>query len=659
MAVAEQPAVEAPASPRLGVGRTTLRVALVGNPNVGKSTLFNQLTGLHQHVANWPGTTVEYAEGTAVVPGAFLELWDLPGVYGLSTHADDERAARRFLLHAAPNAVVLVVDASRLERNLFLVVETLELAPHAVVALNKVDLAAARGIAIDTSALADRLRVPVVPVVAQRGEGLDELTRAVVNVRPGAGEMLDRAELPSAVTRGLGSLVSCCEHRAGWPDAVPTDAGDSSLGPSPELDLLVADARYAWIREVVQACAHVERPSRPSWTERLDAVLLHPVFGYAWMAAIFAGVFWLAFQASAPLAEGLASALTWVADAAVAALSAAETPAWVASLLVDGIVKGIGAVLSFVPYMALFFAAMGLVETSGYMARASLLADRLMQAVGLPGRGLFPLVSAFGCNVPALTATRAMDRRRDRVVTSLVIPFIPCNARLGVMAIVSGAFFEGGTAGLVMLGLIGTSALVVGAASLAYRRTLLPTETAPLLLELPPLAVPRWQDVVIPALLRVSAFVSRIWRFLLPATVVVWTLTYFPVGAEPEDSLAGGLGGLLSPLGSLLGFDWRLMLAILFGFVAKETTLDTLGVVYGLSQTGSLASALVASMGPLTAVAFLVVYMLYVPCLATVLQMKRELGSYGWVALGVAANVVVAFALGYLVVRLGAAMGLG
>ncbi len=686
-----------------------LRVALVGNPNVGKTTLFNRLTGLHQSVANWPGTTVEYATGSLEHGGHRLLLTDLPGIYGLAAHVEDERVTRRFLLHDAPDAVVILVDATSPERSLFVALEMLELYPQSVIALNKVDLGQKHGIVVETSVLARRLGVPVVPVVAHNGQGLTHLLDAVVAVGSGGlpttpavvpyapeferaveqvaaqleseealatparwtalrllqgdVEVLDHVRARPNGHRTLAAAASCCAPGTVSFETIPASspAASRNLGdPGPrqvEYALEVADAKYALIRDVAAECVQEQRPARPSWTPRLDALALHPLWGPLLIAAVFGAMFWTSFEASAPASSAVAAAVEWLGNVVAVQLAAAHAPAWFSSLLVDGLIGGVGAVLSFVPYMAVFFACMALVESSRYMARAALVADSVMQALGLHGKSLFPLVSAFGCNVPALAATRGIESRRDRLATGLVIPFLPCNARLGVMAIMAAAFFPGGTAGLVILGLVAISFAVVAVTALLYRQTVLPSDPAPLLLELPSYTMPRWQDVLIPAFHHCYMFVRRIWRFLVPATILVWLLSTFPTGAQPADSYAGQLGSWLAPLGQPLGFDWRLMVAILFGFVAKETTLGTLGVLYGLTDGGTLAQSLTTTITPLVGFAFLLVYMLYVPCLATVVQMRRELGSWRWAGSGLVLNVGVAFGLGLLVERLGHALG--
>lgn len=686
-----------------------MRLALVGNPNVGKTTLFNALTKTHQQVANWPGTTVEVANGRFQWHGREITVTDLPGTYGLSAYAEDERVARNFLLSQQPDVVVIVVDASALERNLYLVLETMELFPASLVALTKVDLAQSAGSVIDTEKLAQLLHHPVVPILPRQEQGLDallataceiaegksslqpltltypqEVAEAVEALQPqlaavvaedeahwmalrllsGDPDVLQRIEAIPSASRIVQTVASCCgasgmafatqESTALDPAALLAPLAEQQA----EYELAIADHKYEVAHRLAEACTQARATiRRRSITERLDAIFLHPIYGYLCLAVIFFAVFWISFEASAPLSDGLANSFTWLGQRTAEGLRWLAAPQWAQSLVIDGIFAGIGGVLSFVPYMALFFAAMTLLETTGYMARASLLADRFMQAIGLHGKSLFPLVSAFGCNVPALTATRTMENKRDRLVTNLVIPFIPCNARLGVMAVVSGAFFHGGTAGIVMLGLICISLAVVAGATLFYRKTVLRQESAPLLLELSPYTLPSWRDIALPTGQRVLGFVSRIWKFLLGATIVVWALTYFPIGAAPQDSLAGTLGGFLAGFGQWFGFDWRLMVAILFGFVAKETTLATLGVVYGMSEGPGLTQALTASMTPLVAFTFLVVYMLYVPCLSTVVQMHRETNSWKWTAIGILFNIVVAFTIGFVVEHIGLLLG--
>ncbi|WP_029421433.1 ferrous iron transport protein B [Alicyclobacillus macrosporangiidus] len=684
-----------------------MRIALVGNPNVGKTTLFNALTGAHQEVANWPGTTVEYVIGKIRTNdgGEELELIDLPGIYALTAYARDERVTRNFLLYEPFDAVIVVVNASSLERNLFLALEVLELTPRVVVALNMVDVAREQGIMVDADGLSRRLGVPVVPTVASRGTGLAELVAWVRRIGghqvvplhtwvvPYPAELRKVLEPLAAELAGAGRFrpewvalrllqgdeeitrqvhvvprgqqaarlaLSCCTQAAG----IDVELGDEAIDLDPALlaklraqyeafELQIADAKYNHISGLVSECVRRQPLGKQTITERLDAVLLHPFWGYPAMAAVFFAAFWLSFVASAPLSDWVSNGIGWLGQLAARGMAALGAPAFLQSLAVDGVFAGVGAVLSFVPYMTLFFAIYQLLQDSGYMARASVLVDRWMQSIGLHGKGFFALVSAYGCNVPAMAATRVMENHRDRLLANLVIPFIPCNARLGVMAVMTAAFFPGTRGAFVMMALLLISAGVVAGAAMLYRKTVLPTDPAPLLIELPNYHVPSLRNIAIPTWHRVWMFVSRIWKFLLWATLATWALTYFPVGAPVDQSYAARLGHVLAPVGQLYGFDWRLMIAIVFGFVAKETTLSTLGVLYGAGADGaSLSHLLAQSMTPLVAFTYLVVYMLYIPCLSTVIQMHRESGSWKWTAAGMAVNVGVAFGLGLVLERL-------
>ncbi|MCL6516987.1 ferrous iron transport protein B [Alicyclobacillus sp.] len=695
-----------------------MRIALVGNPNVGKTTLFNALTGAHQEVANWPGTTVEYVIGKIrTADGEPLELVDLPGTYSLTACARDEQVTRNFLLYESYDAVMVVVNAASLERNLFLALEVLELTPHVLVALNMVDAAEDQGISVDAQALSRRLGVAVIPTVASRGIGTDDLItwarrvarRQVIPVNPwvvpypsaltsvleplvaelrtmtavaargdsrsalerfrpewvalrllqGDEEVIREVRVVPQGRRAVGLALSCCAQSAGFEVSVGEAIGAHSQAleriraQQDAFEFQIADAKYQHIANLMEACVTRRPLAKRTLTERLDAVLLHRFWGYPAMGVIFFVAFWLSFVASAPLSDWVGAGIGWLGQAVGVWMTRLGAPGVLRSVVVDGVFAGVGAVLSFVPYMTIFFAIYQFLQDSGYMARASVLVDRWMQSIGLHGKGFFALVSAYGCNVPAMAATRVMENHRDRLLANLVIPFIPCNARLGVMAVMTAAFFPGSRGAFVMMALLLLSAGVVAGAAIVYRKTVLPTDPAPLLIELPNYHLPSIRNIAIPTWHRVWMFVSRIWRFLLWATLATWALTYFPAGVPVEQSLAARIGHLLSPVGQWYGFDWRLMIAIVFGFVAKETTLSTLGVLYGAGAGGAtLPHLLTQAMPPLVAFIYLVVYMLYIPCLSTVIQMRRESGSWKWTLGGMAVNVGVAFGLGWVLERL-------
>lgn len=603
------------------------RWLLAGPPNAGKTTLFNLLTGGRREVANWPGSTVERAAGRlrageGLATGE-VEVVDLPGVYSLDALSEEERVARRALLEEADEALVLVVaDASRLERSLALVLEVAEVAPAVVVALNMLDVAAAEGKAVDAARLEEELGLPVVPLVARRGEGV----RRLVEV----------------------AAASAREPRPRRARPAPPAGEEEAFRRAEERFLRVQEL----VREAVRGSGR-----RRTTAERLDRWALHPLAGYLILAAVLGAVFAVAFVASAPLSEAVGRLLDGLGGALAARLEAAGAPVWLGGLVRDGLLGGAGAVLAFVPYLTLFYVMQEALQDSGYMARAAVLVDRLMEAVGLHGKGFFALATAYGCNVPAIGATRVLENPRERIAHQLVIPFLPCNARIGVLLLLTAALFPGARGALAFAGLMLISLGVVAGVSLLLRRTLLPREEAPLVMELPPYHLPTWRNAVLPALHHVGLFVRRIWGFMLWATLALWALGALPAGAPPEQSYAARLAGSLGLLGAPWHLDGRLVLALAAGFVAKETTLGTLAVLYGSAAAGGPAAALAASVRPLAGFAFLVIYMLYTPCLATVVALRQESGSRRWAALSVLLSLAVAGLAGWLVEALGALAG--
>ncbi|MDI3317812.1 MAG: ferrous iron transport protein B [Bacillota bacterium] len=614
------------------------RWLLVGNPNAGKTTLFNRLTGGRREVANWPGSTVEKGTGRLAAGGRPVELVDLPGIYSLDALSEEESIARQAVLEEAGRAVVLVVaDAARLERSLSLVLEVAEVAPAVVVALNMLDVARAEGQEVDPAALSEALGLPVVPVVARSGEGV--------------GELVAQAEAAWRELRRAGD--GAAGGAAGGRSRARGEAGEEL---SDEEAFARAEERFLRVQEV--AAAAVRRVRRePTPSERIDRWALHPVLGYVLLAAVLGGVFEIAFVASAPLSEAVGEALGRLGDWAARGVAAAGGPTWLGGFLRDGLLGGVGAVLAFVPYLVLFYILQEALQDSGYMARAAVLVDRLMEAIGLHGKGFFAMATAYGCNVPALTATRVLENARDRIAHELVIPFLPCNARLGVLLVLTAAFFPGARGALAFGGLMLLSLGVVAAVTALLRRTLLPREEAPLVMELPPYHVPTWRNAVLPALHHVRAFVSRIWRYLLWATLALWALSALPAGAAPAQSYAARLAGAVGILGAPWHLDGRLVLALLSGFVAKETTLGTLAILYGSAGAGGPVAALASSVSPLVGFAFLAMYMLYTPCLATVVTLREETGSARWAAFSVLLSLGVAGLTGALIEQLGALAG--
>ena len=695
-----------------------MKIALVGNPNVGKSTVFNALTGSNQQVGNWAGKTVERKSGIIQRANQDIELIDLPGTYSLTAYSQEEIITREYILREKPDVVMAMVDASNIERNLYLVLQIMELAPRVVIGLNMMDLAQTAGITIHTPELALALNVPVVEIVAAKGKGIEEFLTEAIRVGkleqdllllPGevsypedleyriqamegllknsiwatryplrwlALKRLERDpeigqewKISASKSRTSKNKDSCCDSG----DAVNYELLEVVELPGEKLlqtyeaegwskdhfEMAFADAKYKYISQILPKFRTHENPAKPTWTDLLDRWVLSPIWGYPIMLVVLAIVFWGSFVASAPIGGAVSQGMAWAADVIVSLLQWGHVPDFVQSLVRDGIFAGVGAVLAFVPQIAIFFAFFSFMQDSGYLARAAFLGDRFMQLMGLHGKSFFSLVSGFGCNVPGIMATRTLEDPKDRLITMLINPLIPCVPRLGVMSAVVAAFFPGSQGSVVMLSLLLLSMILVMFSALFFRRVVQQTERSAFVMELPLYHIPTLRNVLIPTWHKTYSFLKRAWTFILVASIVVWVLSSYPQGVPMNETWAGEMGGWLSFIGGPLGFDWRIMVAIVFGFTAKETTLSTLGILYGVAADASqsIAQAMTGAMTPLRAYTFLVVYMLYIPCLASVITTYKESGSLGWTSFGVAYNLILSFIMGWIVFHGGLVLG--
>jgi ferrous iron transport protein B len=581
-------------APRAASGTHACNIAVVGPPNTGKSTFFNRLTGASARVANWPGMTVEVMTARALVGGSMVRLADLPGIYSLDGHSDDEALVQRFLATAPLRAIVVVVNATRVELQLPLVLALKATGVPLLVALNMADEAAHLGVAIDAHRLAAELGTPVVAVAAKYGRGIDEARRALTTL--------------------LGI------HRA------PVAA-----------DLATIPPREAREREAARVCAlavHMPAMLPAGLTARLDHLLLHSWLGIPFFLLAMFALFQVVYGIGVPLQDGT----KWLLDALkshVLAPSLAQAPPLARSFVLDGLVDGVGTVLTFVPLMAVFFGAMALVEDSGYLSRAAWLMDALMGRLGLDGRAFVMQLMGFGCNVPALMATRVMRHRAARLLSMLVIPFSLCSARLQVFVFLTTAVFSPRAAPIALFALYVLSFAAAFLTAFVWQRRYASRE--PLLMELPPYRLPTLTMVAAQAWRATSHFLRRATGFIVAGVVLIWVLTHLPAGAAPAgpETPAGWLATNLAPLFRPLGIDPLMSIALLFGFVAKEIVLGGLAVVLG-AGTDQLAGLLATHLDWVSATSFMIFTLIYTPCLSAIATLRNEAKSLRFTALAVA-----------------------
>ena len=653
--------------------RNQITVALAGQPNVGKSTVFNLLTGLSQHVGNWPGKTVEQKTGVYDHNGTRVHIVDLPGTYSLTANSLEERIARDYIIREQPDVVVAIADASALERNLYLLAELLSLPAPVVLALNMIDVAEQQGMRIEPHVLEAALGLPVVPMVATKGQGVRGLMEAVDRVSKNtAAYAPSRPEIRAdhqAVLAQIQRLIA-----GAVPEPYPEDwvalkllEGDEEITSMmrERLDedrwqevhtilmqhedaiLAVAGGRYEWIGRMVRAAVVRPRIGQVTLTDRVDRYATHPFWGLLILLGMLGLVFWLTYTVGAPLQELLDTYLVQAgAEWVRSALSGA--PAWLVGLLADGVIGGAGMVITFLPILVIFFAALGFLEDVGYMARAAYVMDRFMHLMGLHGKSFLPLFLGFGCNVPAVMGARVVEGQKARLLTILVAPLVPCTARMAVVAVLAPIFF-GPHAALVSWGLVGLSLVMLAIVGIALHELVLGGEHVAFIMELPLYHLPNARTIGLSVLQRTVAFLRKAGSIILVVSVIVWALSTLP-GGEIESSYLAAIGRLLAPLGALMGLGWQMMVALLTSFVAKENTIATLGVLYSAGEEGArLAKVLAGVLKPAAALAFMAVQMLFIPCVATVATVRQETASWRWTAFSVALLLVVSFTVGIVI----------
>jgi ferrous iron transport protein B len=638
-------------------------VALVGQPNVGKSTVFNILTGLSQHVGNWPGKTVEKKEGIHRADNVLIRIVDLPGTYSLTAFSEEERVARDFIIKEKPDLVVLVLNAAALERNLYLLSEVLLLNRPVIVALNMLDVASNQGIQIDTKALQDSLGIPVIPMVAKRNSGIKELVAQISSLALGDNKFhpqlpevsFDHQQIYQKILEAVRPYIQepytpewiAIKLMEGDPEVSTMVEGKAQKSAWDEIRNLlikhedalhaVVNGRYDWIEKMTRAAISRFKMGQVVLTDRIDHILTRPIFGIPVLLAVMAAVFSLTYSVGVPLQS-------WMSDLIQQFIKFCEPfttglPVWLQGLLLNGVVGGAGSVLTFLPILLIFFAIMALLEDVGYMARAAFVMDRIMHLVGLHGKSFIPMCLGFGCNVPAVLGARIIETRKARMITLLLIPFVPCTARLAVLTLVSAAIF-GTNAVYVSWSILSLNIIVLGLAGALVNKTLW-QQDAPFIMELPIYHSPDPRTIMMVVWSRTISFIRKAGTIILAVALLIWLLSYFPSGVVEESFLAS-LGKFLQPLGVPLGLDWKMITALLTGLVAKENVVATLGVLYSVGAEG-LVNVLPTVMSHASAAAFLVVMMLFIPCAGTVAVLRKEMDSNKWFYSTILMTLIVSY----------------
>ena len=663
---------------------TILTYALVGNQNCGKTTLFNQLTGARQHVGNFPGVTVDRKDG--VIRGyENTEVTDLPGIYSMSPYSSEEIVSRNFVLNEKPRAIINIVDATNIERNLYLTMQLLEMDIPMVVALNMMDEVVGNQGAVDVNTMEAMLGVPVIPISAAKNEGVDELIRHAIHIAkyqecPVKQDFCDKEDHNGAVHRCIHAVVHLIEdhaEEAGIPvrfAATKVIEGDHLILNQLKLDenetemlehivsqmekergldrsAAIADMRFDFIERLCEQTVVKPKESRERVrSEKIDRVLTGKYTAIPCFIGIMVLVFYLTFNVIGAWLQGLLEwgidKLSVIVDAALTAMNVNEA---IHSLVIDGIFTGVGSVLSFLPIIVTLFFFLSLMEDSGYIARVAFVMDKLLRKIGLSGRSIVPMLIGFGCTVPAVMATRTLTSERDRKMTILLTPFMSCTAKLPIYAFFVSVFFPK-YGGLVMSGLYVLGILIGTLIAFLYKGTLFKGKPVPFVMELPNYRMPGAKNVGQLLWEKAKDFLERAFTVIFLATIVIWCLQTFDtrlnVVTDSQDSLLAMLAGVIAPVFAPLGFgDWRICTALLTGFMAKESVVATLTVLTdGISITSLLT--------PLAAAALLVFCLLYTPCVAAITSIKRELGGK-WAALVVVMQCAIAWLCAFAVYTIG------
>ena len=681
--------------------RHNIRVALVGNPNCGKTSLFNIASGAHEHVGNYSGVTVDAKEGHFKFKGYDITLVDLPGTYSLSAYSPEELYVRKNLIEAMPDVVVNVVDASNIERNLYLTSQLIDMNLRTVMALNMYDELQHKGDKLDTKQLGYLLGMPVCPTVSRDGQGIPELFDTVIKIYEKQDPQLARhihinhgAELEKSIQRlqdllkADGDLLSeystrylaikyletdreVEKHIGALPNAATLEAVRQEesariqglLGTSAES--AIVDAKYAFIQGALAETYEKYQEERPrrTITDRIDAIVTNQ-----WLAfPIFILLLWFIFWATFTIGQYPMDWIDWCVAAFGDWVGGLMADGWLKDLVVDGVIAGVGSVLVFLPNIMILYFFISIMEDSGYMARAAFIVDKLMHRIGLHGKSFIPMVMGFGCNVPAIMATRSIESRKSRLVTIAIIPFMSCAGRLPIFVLFAGAFFPQNPAtALLGVYLLGIVLAIVSALVLSK---FVKDDDLPFVMELPPYRVPTGKAIWRHTWEKGRQYLEKMATTILLFSIAIWFLGYFPrsegasAAYQQEHSYIGTLGKVIEPINEPLGFNWKMDVGLLAGVGAKELVISTMGVMYaqdgeayegvGSEEDTALQSALKATVPTAAALAFMVFVLLYFPCIATFVAIKNETASWWWAILLCLYTILVAWICAFAAYRIG------
>lgn len=672
------------------------RYALAGNPNCGKTTLFNAVTGSNQYVGNWPGVTVEKKEGKITHDNMDASIVDLPGIYSLSPYSMEEIVTRNYIIDEKPDLIVNIVDATNLERNLYLSMQLAELGKPMVIALNMIDMVEKNGDNIDVEMLSAMLGIKIVPISAAKGTGIHKLLHAANHEATHgcdtAGKHMDKhcnmcappdiytGLVRKAVLRIEELIAEDCEQKdlpLRWsavkliegdaPTLQALDLNDTKLSciesivseletKNIDREMVVADQKYKFICSVTEKCVkRAHEAGHLTLSDKIDRVVTNKYLAIPLFFGLMLLIFYITFGALGAnltaLVDGLINETfaSWVRGMLVQ-VGASD---WAVGLVCDGVIGGVGAVLSFFPQILLLFLFLSILEDSGYMSRAAFIMDRALHSIGLSGKSFVPMIMGFGCSVPAIMATRTLENEKDRRITMMLIPFMSCSAKMPVYSMFILAFFPSHR-GLVVGSLYLLGMVIAILSAFILQKTVLKGGHAPFVMELPPYRLPTLKTLGLHLYDKVKDFMTKAGTVLLGASVVIWFCQYFSFSLQhvenSEKSILGTIGAFIAPIFAPLGFgDWKSSVSMLSGLIARESIVSTMGILQGAGDSGAISEIIASVYTPAAAYSFMVFSLLFIPCMATVATLRREMNSRKWTAIALSFQAIVAWVVTFIV----------